>query len=92
MLGQRDFWNVDGRLKGLSAEGDPVERVAKTVDFELFRQNLVEALGRASQKPRIGPIVLQNHRCCRRRGSHRSGQDRRRHAAMVLAQCTRATT
>ncbi len=37
MQGQRGFWNVEDRLKELSAEGDPLEKLSATVDFEMFR-------------------------------------------------------
>jgi IS5 family transposase len=45
--GQRGFWEVEDRLKELSAEGDPLERLSKTVYFELFRPDLVDGLGRS---------------------------------------------
>ena len=43
--GQRGFWEVEERLKELSAEGDPLEKLSATVDFELFRLVLTKALG-----------------------------------------------
>jgi IS5 family transposase len=45
MAGQRGFWEVEERLKELSAEGDPLEKLDATVDFELFRPVLRKALG-----------------------------------------------
>jgi len=45
MRGQRGFWDVECRLKELSAEGDPLEKLAATVDFEIFRPELDAALG-----------------------------------------------
>ena len=45
MAGQLGFWSVEARLAELSAQGDPLERLAATVDFEMFRPILVEALG-----------------------------------------------
>jgi len=45
MPGQRGFWDVEERLKELSAEGDPLEKLVATVDFELFRPVLTKALG-----------------------------------------------
>ena len=45
MPGQRGFWDVEERLKELSAEGDPLEKLGATVDFELFRPVLTKALG-----------------------------------------------
>lgn len=44
MLGQHGFWDVEERLKELSAEGDPLEKLGATVDFELFRPVLRKAL------------------------------------------------
>jgi IS5 family transposase len=44
MPGQRGFWDVEERLKELSAEGDPLEKLGATVDFELFRPVLTKAV------------------------------------------------
>lgn len=46
MAGQRGFFDSDERLKALSAAGDPLERLAKVVDFEVFRGDLEAALSR----------------------------------------------
>jgi transposase, IS5 family len=46
MQGQRGFWEFEDRLKELSAEGDPLETLAATVDFEMFRPVLMKALRR----------------------------------------------
>jgi len=35
--GQRGFWDFEQRLEDLSREGDPLEKLAATVDFEVFR-------------------------------------------------------
>src|SRR5919106_1376877 len=43
---QAGFWDVEERLRELSAQGDPLEKLAATVDFEMFRADLVAALGR----------------------------------------------
>jgi IS5 family transposase len=43
---QPGFWDVEERLQELSAQGDPLEKLAATVDFEMFRPDLDEALGR----------------------------------------------
>ncbi len=43
---QAGFWDVEDRLRELSAQGDPLEKLAATVDFEMFRADLVAALGR----------------------------------------------
>ena len=37
MSDQRGFFDEGERLKALSALGDPLERLAKVVDFELLR-------------------------------------------------------
>src|SRR5512134_350864 len=42
---QTGFWDVEDRLRELSEHGDPLERLAATVDFEIFRADLVAALG-----------------------------------------------
>ena len=45
MAQQSGFWDVDHRLEELSAHGDPLEKLAATVDFEIFRSDLIAALG-----------------------------------------------
>jgi len=42
---QAGFWSVDERLREVSAQGDPLEKLSKIVDFELFRAVLSGALG-----------------------------------------------
>ena len=42
---QAGFWDVEDRLRELSAQGDPLEKLSATVDFEIFRSDLVVALG-----------------------------------------------
>ena len=37
MRGQAGFFDVDERLKELSAKGDDLERLSAIVDFEAFR-------------------------------------------------------
>ena len=49
MSGQRGFFDTDERLRWLSAAGDPLERLASVVDFELFRPELDAALGRSDR-------------------------------------------
>jgi IS5 family transposase len=49
MAGQRGFFDVDERLATLSRAGDPLERLALVVDFELFRAELEAALGRSDR-------------------------------------------
>ena len=44
MAGQPGFFDGDERLKALSAAGDPLERLAAVIDFEVFRGDLERAL------------------------------------------------
>ena len=46
MAGQPGFFDADQRLRALSAAGDPLERLAAVVEFELFRADLEAALDR----------------------------------------------
>lgn len=61
MPGQPGFWDIEERLKALSAQGDPLEALERTVDFEIFRPALVAALGRrdASKggRPGFDPVL-----------------------------------
>jgi transposase, IS5 family len=61
MRGQRGFWDIEERLKELSAEGDPLEKLAATVDFELFRPVLAKALRRSHRskggRPGFDPVL-----------------------------------
>ena len=47
MRGQAGFFDLDERLKELSAKGDHLERLSAIVDFELFRADLVRAVPRS---------------------------------------------
>jgi len=47
MRGQAGFFDVDERLKELSARGDDLERLSAIVDFELFRSDLARAVVRS---------------------------------------------
>lgn len=47
MAGQAGFFDLDERYRSLSAAGDALERLARTVDFELFRPELEAALARS---------------------------------------------
>jgi len=49
MAGQPGFFDGDERLKALSAAGDPLERLAQVVDFEVFRGDLKAALSRSDR-------------------------------------------
>jgi transposase, IS5 family len=48
MRGQAGFFDVDARLKDLSAKGDALERLNAIVDFELFRPDLARAVPRSA--------------------------------------------
>src|SRR5215469_6197425 len=49
MAGQPGFFDGEERLKALSASGDPLERLARVVDLEAFRQDLERALLRSDR-------------------------------------------
>ena len=49
MAGQPGFFDLDARYRALSAAGDALERLARAVDFELFRPELEAALGRSDR-------------------------------------------
>jgi len=59
--GQRGFWDVEERLRALSVQGDPLEKLAATVDFEMFRADLAAALGRRDRakggRPCFDPVL-----------------------------------
>ena len=44
MRGQSGFFDIDERLKELSAKGDDLERLNAIIDFELFRADLARAV------------------------------------------------
>lgn len=44
MVGQPGFFDLSDRYAALSAAGDPLERLAAVVDFEVFRGPLIVAL------------------------------------------------
>ncbi len=48
MRGQGGLWNFEDRLKELSAQGDLLENLAATVDFEILRSFLTNALRRCA--------------------------------------------
>ena len=62
MVGQPGFFDVEARLQALSAKGDPLERLAATVDFELFRPELKAALQRSDRtkggRPPYDPVLM----------------------------------
>ena len=47
MRGQAGFFDVDERLRDLSAKGDDLERLSAIVNFELFRADLARAVPRS---------------------------------------------
>ena len=47
MRGQSGFFDIDERLKELSAKGDDLERLNAIVDFEAFRPDLARAVPRS---------------------------------------------
>ena len=47
MGGSPGFFDLDERYAALSASGDPLERLAAVVDFEIFRARLNQALCRS---------------------------------------------
>ena len=62
MAGQPGFFDSDERLKALSAAGDPLERLAAVVDFEVFRDDLAAALARSDRskggRPPYDPVLM----------------------------------
>ena len=62
MRGQAGFFDVDERLKRLSGLGDHLEAFAAAVDFEMFRGDLVSALGYADGaqggRPPFDPVMM----------------------------------
>jgi len=49
MRGEPGFFDVDERLKELSAKGDDLERMKAIVDFEMFRSDLERAVPRSDR-------------------------------------------
>jgi hypothetical protein len=58
---QAGFWDVEDRLRELSAQGDPLAKFAATVDFEMFRAEPLVALGRSDPakggRPGFDPVL-----------------------------------
>jgi transposase, IS5 family len=58
---QAGFWDVEHRLHELSEHGDPLEKLGATVDFEMFRADLVVALGPRDRakggRPSFDPVL-----------------------------------
>lgn len=62
MVGQPGFFDLSDRYAALSAAGDPLERLAAVVDFEVFRGPLVAALRRSARgkggRPPFDPVMM----------------------------------
>jgi transposase, IS5 family len=62
MGGSPGFFDLDERYAALSASGDPLERLAAVVDFEIFRpllnQTLCRSDGSKGGRPPIDPVLL----------------------------------
>jgi transposase, IS5 family len=62
MVGQAGFFDFSDRYAALSAAGDPLERLAAVVDFELFRMPLIVALRRGPRakggRPPFDPVLM----------------------------------
>lgn len=62
MAGQPGFFDLSDRYEALSAAGDPLERLAAVVDFEVFRGPLVAALRRNPRgkggRPPFDPVLM----------------------------------
>ena len=58
---QPGFWDVEERLRELSAQGDPLEKLAATVDFEMFRADARR--GARAARPREGRPARLRSRC-----------------------------
>ena len=59
---QSEFFGLSDHMKRLSADGDPLEVLARVVDFEAFRPTLVAALayadGAKGGRPPYDPVVM----------------------------------
>jgi transposase, IS5 family len=49
MAGRPGFFDADERLKALSVADDPLKRLSKVADFEVFREDLEAALVRSDR-------------------------------------------
>ncbi len=62
MAGQPGFFDLSDRYEALSAAGDPLERLASVVDFEVFRGPLIAALRRSVRgkggRPPFDPVMM----------------------------------
>ena len=62
MVGEPWFFQLEDRLAGLSKTGDPLERLARVIDFEIFGEELDRALGRSERakggRPRSDAVLM----------------------------------
>jgi IS5 family transposase len=62
MSDQRGFFDLGERYRALSKAGDPLERLGRLVDFEMFRAELVAALARSDGarggRPPLDPVMM----------------------------------
>ena len=58
---QAGFWDVEHRPRQVSARGDPLEKLAATMDFEIFRAELVATQGQRDRskggRPPFDPVL-----------------------------------
>jgi transposase, IS5 family len=52
------FFDIDERLRELSAKGDELERLNGLVDFELFRGDLQRAVPRSDHREAVGRLSI----------------------------------
>lgn len=61
-MGQLGFFDLPDHLKRLSEAGDPLEEMARVIDFEAFRPTLEEALaygdGAKGGRPPYDPVAM----------------------------------
>jgi transposase, IS5 family len=64
MVGQPVLFDLDERYAALSAAGDPLERLAAVVDFELFSGELAAELDRSDRarggRPPYDGVLMDN--------------------------------
>jgi IS5 family transposase len=62
MAGQPGFFDLSDRYEALSAAGDPLERLAAVIDFEVFRGPLIAGLRRGPRtkggRPPFDPVLM----------------------------------
>ncbi len=73
MVGQPGVFDLSDRYAALSAAGDPLERLASVVDFEVFRGPLIATLRRSGRgkggRPPFAPVMRAGQSNARRRRS-----------------------